>query len=53
MSLKKLEEFVTKDNLDFFERLGGVPPIGYLGQNGVKRVKSNKTAQVHIRRTHL
>ena len=44
---------MTEDDLDFFECLGGVPPISCLDQSGVKRVKSNKIAQVHIRRTRL
>ena len=33
VSLKKPKEFVTRDDLDFFERSGGVSPIGCLDHN--------------------
>ena len=42
--LKKLEELVTEDDLDPFDCLGAVPPIGRLDQKGVRRgIMENRT----------
>jgi hypothetical protein len=51
--LKKLEELVTKDRLDPFDCLGGVPSIGGLDQNGVKRGIGRNSASPHTSHSSL